>query len=474
MDLLEYNARGRAALNDGELDLAEQYFRRVLQANPENQEALDGLKALEVCRAKKSWSPITWGVRLGWALILLSLGKAEAARPSLEIAHRCWPNNRFAALAYAKCARGVNHLDEAHDVYQNVLAHLPNDFAALKGDADVLIALERYEEATERLQRLHAMKPNDEQIEHQLRDISALSYSTQGIPKNLTERRAQMEKQKRAALDNEEFMDELESMKAEFAQHPENLELGVKIAQHYRRGKHYSHAAKTLGPILDQHPGFEPARLEQARIWRQTGELALAVSLYEEFEKKEDLDYPLIEEILEAKLALAQERAAQGEENAAAEVETLQARREENRLLWLQKHLREHPEDFAERAELGELFLKQKRYEEAITTVQRLVHEPSWAGRGFYLLGLCFYEKGDIGLAVQQLEKSLDFFKNKSYQHLPSGELKAVYYTLGEAKEALNDLAGARDAYGEIYAVDINYRDVRERYERTFNSASSS
>lgn len=471
MDVLEYLARGRAALKDGEFELAERYFRQVIEYNPDNADAHNGLQSLTVERAKKNWSPISWSYRLVVGALLIAMGKAPKAYEALQLAHLTRPDNRIAALIFARCAAASERLDEARAIYTQLLRRNPSDVAALKADADLLERMEEYEEAAERLKRLHAMRPNDDKLERRLRDISALSYSRTGIPKNLTERRAQMEREKLESLDEPEFMDALEQMQSEYERNPGDHGLGVRLAAHYRQGKHNEHAARVLASILDEHPEFEPARREQARVWRLTGELTLAAHLFEELHNQHPQDRELKDETLEAKIAVLKAGGDSG--GAFGEIESLRIEREKNRIEWLQEILETHPESCAERAELGELLLKHGRVDEAIGVVQRLFQEPSWAGRGFYLLGQCFRAKGDRALAAQQFEKSLEFFRNRGYSHVPSDELKAVYYYLGVVREEMGDIAKAREAYGEIYSFDINYRDVKDRYERSFAAPDS-
>jgi hypothetical protein len=62
----------------------------------------------------------------------------------------------------------------------------------------------------------------------------------------------------------------------------------------------------------------------------------------------------------------------------------------------------------------------------------------------------------------------LDYFKNRGYQHVLTQELKQLYYYMGLAKEAIGDVEGAREAYGQVYSADIHFKDIRDRYENTF------
>ena len=154
--------------------------------------------------------------------------------------------------------------------------------------------------------------------------------------------------------------------------------------------------------------------------------------------------------------------------DAINQLERLKLERDRNRIVYLQQFIADHPEAFEERLELGSLLINGGQPNDAIPILQRVIHEPSFAGRGYFMLGQCFRSKGDVALAIQQFEKSLDFFKNRGYSHVPSHELKSVYYYLGVAKEEIGDRDGAKEAYGMVYSADINFKDVRKRYEDLF------
>ncbi len=466
MDPVHYNTRARQALEEGELDLAEQYFNLVLQHFPHNEEAKTGLRDIEVVRAQHD-SFIVKGYRYLRGHFLQKIGKYDKAFQDLELFYRGHPNHFHHTMAYAKCVASLGRLEEAHQAYQKALEQNATHANALEEDAKVLVKLERFEEAAQQIQRLQQLRPKDDRITHWLRDISAQAYSRAGIPEKLQERRAQIEKKKREAPGAPEFMERLETMLEAYKKEPENLELGVEIASHYRQGKLYNEANKILAPILDQNPEFIPAQREQARVWLESGEIEIANQLFEELHENDPEDMQLKDEYLRAHIAFLQKKKQEGDQSRdlANEVERIKIEHAKTRIQILQNVLREHPEADQERAELGNLLIQQGRVDEAIPTLQRLINNLSWAGRGYFLLGQAFRAKGDLKLAVHQYEQSLEYFKNRDYSHIPSKELKDVYYYLGKSLLELNEKERAREALGQIYSVDINFKDIRKLYE---------
>ncbi|MDP8244932.1 MAG: tetratricopeptide repeat protein [Candidatus Hinthialibacter antarcticus] len=467
IDVSGYLRRGSQAVKDGEFELAERYFSQVLEQFPENAEAQTGLDSISVERARRHKNPISWYAGLAGGLVMKALGKTEKAYDKLKFQHQVKPTDAKAALGLARCAAALDKHEEAYSAYRVVLKQDSNHQAALREAAEVLVVLGRHGEASKLLQKLTTLRPNDDKLAHRMRDVSAMDYTKVGIPEDLKARRREMEKEKLDALDTDEFMGKLNKLMEAYKASPDNHHIGVEVAAHYLSGNHLKQASKVLALILDKNSEFEPAKREQARVWRRTGELDICVGLYDDLFQLHPDDLALADERLDAQIAHMESRrnAPQWSKEDFNRIEMLKLERQKVRIKLLEAILLDHPERHPERAELSELLLKFGRTQDAITNLQRLIHEPSWAGKGFFLLGQCFRAQKDLPLAVQQYEKSLEFFKNRGYSHVPTQELKEVYYYLGVSLDQLGDKKGAREAYGQIYTYDIKFKDVKDRYE---------
>ncbi len=470
MDIPKYIERAQMALKEGEIELAQQYFQQILKQYPNNPDALAGMKAIKIAFSKKRIPFWMREIKLLWLSTSCLFGRSDKIYPEMEFLYDCQPDHIRTAMAFAQCAEKSNHLEKSHEAYQNVLHSNATHVKALAGNAEVLVKLDRLEEAAELYKRLQALKPDDDKITHRLRDISAQSYSRTGIPENLQHRRAMIEKEKLEADAPPEIMEQMEDLLASFKKNPADKEAGVEIAVNYRKAELYDQANKTLAIILDKDPNFEPARREQARVWKQSGEFPIAQNLYKELLESSPDDKALRDEYLLTCIELLKQQHKDNpkDNQIFSQLESIKIKRDHNRIELLEEIIAKHPEIFVERLELGELLIRNGKPNEAIPILQRVIHEPGFAGKGLFLLGQCFRAKGDTALAVQQFEKSLVFFKNKSYSHVLTNELKSVYYFLGTAKEELGDKQGASEAYGEVYSADINFKDIRQRYENLF------
>jgi pilus assembly protein FimV len=120
-------------------------------------------------------------------------------------------------------------------------------------------------------------------------------------------------------------------------------------------------------------------------------------------------------------------------------------------------------EDLETHYNLGVAFREMGLLEEAIGEFQK-VAKASDRGKAFRyamqcstLLGLAFMEKGQPSIAAIWYERALQ---------TPGidGESKlALRYDLGVAQESAGDLEAALKSFSQVYAVNIDYRDVAER-----------
>jgi tetratricopeptide (TPR) repeat protein len=120
-------------------------------------------------------------------------------------------------------------------------------------------------------------------------------------------------------------------------------------------------------------------------------------------------------------------------------------------------------EDLETHYNLGVAFREMGLLEEAISEFQK-VAKASERGRDFRyamqcctLLGLAFMDKGQPSIAAIWYERAL---------HTPDIEAEsilALQYDLGVAQESAGESEAALKSFSQVYAVNIDYRDVGER-----------
>jgi tetratricopeptide (TPR) repeat protein len=74
-----------------------------------------------------------------------------------------------------------------------------------------------------------------------------------------------------------------------------------------------------------------------------------------------------------------------------------------------------------------------------------------------HMLSLCFFEKGLYKSSIKWCERALNSKGHEDHEY------QALRYDMAHAYEMMNEFKQALDLYAEIYAEDINYRDVSEK-----------
>jgi len=120
-------------------------------------------------------------------------------------------------------------------------------------------------------------------------------------------------------------------------------------------------------------------------------------------------------------------------------------------------------EDLETHYNLGIAYREMGLLEEAISEFQRVAKSADkgpafrYAMQCCTLLGLAFMEKGQPAIAAIWYERALQT------PGLDQESILALRYDLGVAQELAGDKAGAVKSFSQVYAINIDYRDVSER-----------
>lgn len=158
------------AAGDGEI--AEQEYRRALQAEPDSSDATAGLAHLLInekryadaqplVEAALRRDPADPALNAQLASILNGQGKQAESLEVLENLHKLQPTSPSVTLMLADADLQAGKLDEADALYQQLLAQTPNDPALLDARGQVLIRLQRYPEAIASFRKAVAVRADD-------------------------------------------------------------------------------------------------------------------------------------------------------------------------------------------------------------------------------------------------------------------------------------------------------------------------
>lgn len=302
--------------------------------------------------------------------------------------------------------------DEAADVYNDIVKQDSSDISAAKGSKD----------ATARA----SMKKQKWEEADSFRDVM----------KNSDEA-AEQESANRAAMTQEQMMEKLEKLSAEYAGDNGNLKLVKEIASLYEQLEDWPNAYSFFQYAYEL--SNKDVALENKAVYMKdkAGQFHL-----DELRKNMEAN-PENEEIRNQYESLTAER-------TASQVTEAQDRVDRN------------PTDPQLRYELGLALFNSGSHSDAIPHLQQATRNPHIRTRVLLLLGRTFRAKNMHDLAIKQLSDAL------ADLHAMDGTKKEVLYEKGLIHEDMDDKVSALDSFKQIYEVDYGYRDVAQRVENSY------
>jgi len=213
---------------------------------------------------------------------------------------------------------------------------------------------------------------------------------------------------------------------------PDAHEGYIKLADFYRRSKRLEDAQKMLEKAAEITGGDSSVR-----------ELAEDVEL----------------ELLERNLRLARENAE--DDTARERVREIAREMLLREMEVLRTRVDRYPGDLKLKFRLGECFMRDRKFAQAIPLFQQSSQDTRMEVKALVSLGKCFMQEKKYPLARRQFEKAVP----KLNPHEQADAFKEVHYWLGRLCEAAGDVETAENHYGEVLAVDYEYKDTLQRLE---------
>ena len=127
-----------------------------------------------------------------------------------------------------------------------------------------------------------------------------------------------------------------------------------------------------------------------------------------------------------------------------------------------------YPTDLKYKYELGRCLLKRQMYDQAIPLFQEATNDPRISMAAMDKTGLCFLLKG-------WCEDAIDIF-NRALKSCPveNDIAKDIRYNLARAYEAANQPAAALEIYRKLAQADFGYKDISQRIDKLRPSGHNS
>jgi tetratricopeptide (TPR) repeat protein len=116
-------------------------------------------------------------------------------------------------------------------------------------------------------------------------------------------------------------------------------------------------------------------------------------------------------------------------------------------------------EDYQSHYDMGLSYLDLGFIDEALAEFGVSRRSPELELKSVEMAGRCFMERGDIELAIEEMESALNICR------VSEDDCLGLKYNLADAYERIGQSGKARVLYEEILQSDVSYRDVTERIE---------
>jgi tetratricopeptide (TPR) repeat protein len=445
--------RGTDAFQREIYDYAIDLFNQVLIKEPGLYECRRALRNAQLRKAsgsgflKKMWGSASSAPLIAKGQMALRKDPAEALQIAEHILNSD-PNNSAAHRMVVEAATALDMPKTAVLSLEILLRNSPKDKDVAIDFANKLADTGDVVRAENVLAELSAATPGDNDLAQALKNISARKTMDKGgyeaasegkgtyrdILKDKDEAVA-LERENRQVKTEDTAQRLIEDYELRLKTDPQNIKLLRNLAELYTEKKQFDRA----------------------------------LSYYERIKASENSgDSGLDRGIAETNLRKLDHQISQIDPNAADFAEQtakLQTERAAYQLAECQKRVERFPTDLQIRFELGQLYFQAGKIKEAMTEFQKAQANPHRRVQSLNYLGQCFAKRGIHDIAISKLEEAI---KEKPAF---DDEKKDLVYNLGTVYEKMGKRDDAIAQFKQIYAVDVDYRDVAEKIDAFYGRA---
>lgn len=442
----ELYEKALAAMERGNLDYAMDMFTSALEIEPRFLRARKFLRAAAVKKFKDGKggsvthliSSLTGLPGMLGVMSQIKKKPAEALKGAEKLIRKDPLNLTFVNLL-AQAAEAAELPEVAVQTLEIARDHYPKNVLLLKSLGRLYIETNQTQEARATYETLNTLRPNDPLIIKALKDTAALDTMRKGgwaeagsfrdVMKDSKEATI-LEQESKAVKSDKDIGELIVEMQGKSEREPENVNYKRHLADLLSRADRYEEALTVLTEAHESTGKTDP------QIDRALSALRLR---YFEFQ-----------------IAGLQK---EGDAAGAAEKE-----KEKDAFILedAADRAKRYPNDLQYRYELGLVLFDHARLNEAIQEFQLSQRNPQRRIRSLYYLAMCFKQKNQLDIAMEQLQKAA------SELNVMDDTKKDILYEMGAVAEMMGRREDAAKYFKEIYSVDIGYRDVAEKIEKAY------
>ena len=450
--LREQYEKGLVAMQRQNLDYAVTIFEQVLLKEPGFYTCREALRAAQIKRAgnkggflKKMFGSASSSPLLAKGQLALRTNPIDAL-PIAEQMLNSDPNSNAAHKMLADAALAVDMPRTAALSLEIAFKNSPDREVAIKlGQA--LAGAGQSDKAERILGELASTFPNDPEISKVLKNVSAKRTLSEGGYEALGDGTGSY----RDILKDKEVAVSLEQEKREVKTEDVADRL---IAENEAR--------------IAAEPNNRRLLRATAELYTQKKQFDKALEYYQRITATEGVSDPSLERIIaETAMKKFAHGLAQLDPEApdhAEKTTRLKAERDAFELEQGLKRVEKYPNDLQVRFELGELYFKAGKLNEAMSEFQKAQNNPQKRIQAMSYLGQCFAKRGMNDLAARTLQNAI---KEKQ---MFDDEKKELIYALGCVLEKMGKKEEAIEQFKLIYESDIGYKDVAAKVDAYYSA----
>lgn len=154
--------------------------------------------------------------------------------------------------------------------------------------------------------------------------------------------------------------------------------------------------------------------------------------------------------------------ASNGSEEAVQQLKDLEKELRLREMEMLRGRIDRYPGDLRVKYQLAECLMQEGKFSDSIPLFQQASRDTRLEPKCLAFLGRCFIQEKKYGLAKRQFQKAVP----KIDVHDQEDLFLEVHYWLGRLMESSKDVDAAEEHYGDVLAVQYEYRDTLKRLEK--------
>ncbi len=445
--LQECYTKGNEKMSQGAHDYATEMFIQCILGDPSNIMYIQAF----ILNLRQKYNDNKKGNSLAF---LKSTGIKSALKTAS--ARKNWENvlkngaemlkiNPWDAGTYAAMGRACLEMDfplAGLAYYKQAVESSPNDVEINRNSARALQEMEEYDHAIACWSRVLKIKPNDDEARKSIGDLMIEKTIKVGKYNKENEQNKKSTAQHRENVQNIEYeqraeLSPEEQFEKNVRKNPDDIALYIDRADHLFQSNQIKEAENVLLRLLkvQDKPEFR-LRLIEVRQRRLMEELNKIKSNFESTDKSE------VKEKLKPLFA---------------------AKKQELEQITIQMHtmrVEQNPGNSHYRFEMGNVYMSQGKFKEAIAEYQTAKSDVSLQGDCLLALGQCFQQIKQYRLALTHYQQAIAAIAGDG------DTKKKALYLAARLAYGLNDYDKADDFASQLAAIDFSYKDVGELLDK--------